>query len=161
ATSAVAYAAALSPLPKMRSSSSILLLGPLLVRALLAGRDLRDVVVDQLLVRLLVEGLPDHPARELDGDLADLRAQLVEDTVALRADLLLGALDRVLGLLLGVGLDVTAKLVGSDPSLLDDPVALVARVRELGPVVGEFLLGLHACLLGALELPLDLLAPLL
>src|SRR6478672_2266730 len=161
ATSAVAYAAALSPLPKMRSSSSIALLGPLLVRALLAGSDLRDVVVDQLLVRLLVERLPHDPARELDGDLADLGPQLVEDPVALRPDLVLGAGDRVLGLLLGVGLDVAPELVRRHPGLLDDPVALVAGVRELRPIVRELLLGLLARLLGALELSLDLLTPFL
>src|SRR3954451_9786520 len=157
ATSAVAYAPALSPLPKMRSNSSI----RLLVRALLAGGDLGDVVVDQPLVCLLVERLADDAAGELHGDLADLRPQLVEDAVTLGADLFLRPLDGVLRLLLGVGLDITAQLLGCDAGLLDDPVALVPRVRELRPVIGELLLGLPAGVFGALELALDLLAPLL
>src|SRR3954451_5912310 len=161
ATRAVAYAPTLSPLPKMRSSSSMLLLGRRLVRAVLARGDLGDVVVDQLLVRPLVERLSHDAAGELDGDLADLRAQLVEDAIALGADLLLRPLDGVLLLLLGVGLDVAPELFGRDAGLLDDPVARVARVRELRTVVRQLLLGLAARLLGALELALDLPSPLL
>ena len=46
------------------------------------------------------------PAGELDRDLADLAAQLLEDAIALGADLLLRARHGRLRLLLGLGLQV-------------------------------------------------------
>ena len=84
-------------------------------------------------------------------------AELLEHAVALGSDLFLGAGHGRLRLLLGLGLEVGAELLGGAPGLLDDPVGLVSGVRELLAVVGEELVGLCARGLGLLEVALDLL----
>src|SRR5262245_32888352 len=118
------------------------------------GRDLVQVLVDQALVRLGVQRLAHHTFGELDRDLGDLAAQLLEHPVALGPDLVLRLGDRGRGLLLGLGLDLGADLFGRPPGLLDDAVGLLARRRELLPVLGELLFGVAPGPLGALELAL-------
>ena len=112
-------------------------------------------------MRLLVEGLPDDPRRDLHRDRADLRAELLEHAVALGADLLLRTGDDALGFLLGLGLEVAAQLIRGRARFLDDAVRLLPGAGELRPVFLLELVGLLAGGLGALHLPLDLLPALL
>src|SRR5438552_669859 len=103
-----------------------------------------------------VELCAHHPPGEGHRDVGDLGTQLVEDAVPLGTDLVLSARDGVAGFLLGLGLDVAAELLGGLSGLLDDPVGVSARARELLAILGQFAFGLAPRLLGALELPLDL-----
>src|SRR6266498_557711 len=107
-------------------------------------------------MRLGIQRRADNALRELDRDLADLAPELLEDPVPLGPDLLLGLRDGGGGLPLGSRLDVGAQLLGRLPRLLDDAVRLLAGLRELLPVLGEFMFGLRAGLFGALEVALDL-----
>ena len=77
-------------------------------------------------MRRLVQGVTHDAAGQLHGDLADLASQLLEDSVALCADLLLSAAHGRLSLLLGLGGHVLAQLLRRLPRLLDDAVRLVA-----------------------------------
>ena len=90
-----------------------------------------------------------HPPREGHRDVGDLGTQLVEDAVAFGTDLVLSARDDVPRFLLSLRLDVAAELLGGLSSLLDDPVGVTARARELLAVLGQFAFGLAPSLLGA------------
>ena len=112
-------------------------------------------------MRLLVEGLPDDPCRDLHRDRPDLRAELLEHAIALGADLLLRTGDDALGFLLGLRLEVAAQLIRGRARFLDDAVRLIPGAGELRTVFLLELVGLLARGLGALHLSLDLLPALL
>src|SRR5437660_11033681 len=142
----------------MSASRSATLLLPVPVPGRHPG-ELVDVLVDQAQVPCLVERLADHPPSELQRELPDLRAQLLEDTVALGADLVLRPRDDRLRLGLGLLVHLLAHRVGGLARLVDDAVALVARSRELAPIVGQLLFRLLARLLGRLEVTSNLRLP--
>src|SRR6266508_1738149 len=120
------------------------------------SRDLLDELVDQFLLGRLVELLLHHPFGQLNRDLADLGRELAEHAVPFRPDLLGGSSHGGTGLLLRLGLKVGPQLLGRLAPLLDDPVRLLASVRQLLAVPGQFSLGLTPGRLGLLQISLDL-----
>ena len=121
-----------------------------------AGLEVGQEPVDRAaLARVVLEGLADDAAGEVDGERAHLAAELDEGLLALGRDLGGGGRDDAGGLLAGL-----------DPRLLDDlgPLALrlgadaarlLARLGELLLVLLQQRLRLGAVLLGLGELALD------
>jgi len=92
-----------------------------------------EELVDEPLVRGLVEALADHARRHLDGDLADLPTEVLEHPVPLRSDLLLRTGHDGLGLLLRPGLEVAAELyaAGFEVEGGADLTAAIADMTEM------------------------------
>src|SRR5690606_37719482 len=122
---------------------------------------LEEPVDDAALPRLVLEGLADDAAGQLDGQPTDLRAELGEGGLAIRLDLGLRRLDDAaslgLGLLAELGLDLRALRL----RLLADPGRLLPGLGELGAVLLERPLRLGLSLLGPLDAALDRLGALL
>src|SRR5215213_5793601 len=117
--------------------------------------ELVDVLVDQAQLAVPVKGVTDHPGGQLDGQGADLVAELTDGLVALAPDGLAGPVELAAGVGLGLGQQVAADPLGVAPGLVQDPLGLVLGVAQPPPVLLEQLLGLLAVLLGLLELALD------
>src|SRR5215211_1540416 len=117
--------------------------------------ELVDVLVDQAQLALPVQGVADHPGGQLDGQGADLVAELADGLVALGADGLAGPLELAVGVGLGLGQQVAPDPLGVGPGLVEDPLGLVLGVAQPPPVLLQQLVGLLALPLGLLELALD------
>src|SRR4029450_173093 len=87
--------------------------------------ELIDVLVDQAQLALPVQGVADHPGCQLDGQGADLVAELPDGLVALGPDGLAGPLELAAGVGLGLGQQVTPDPLGVGPGLVEDPLGLV------------------------------------
>src|SRR5215218_4785033 len=123
--------------------------------------ELADVLVDEAELALPVQRVADHPGGQLDGERADLAAELADGLVALGADRLPGPLQLPLGVGVGLGQQVLADPLGVGARLLQDPMGLVLGGGEPLAVLLQQLLGLVALLLGLLELALDVGPPVL
>jgi len=119
------------------------------------GAELVDVLVDQAQLTVPVQRVADHPGGQLDGQRADLVAELADGLVALGPDGLAGPVELPAGVALGLGQQVAADPLGVGPGLLQDPLGLVLGVAQPPPVLLQQLLGLLAVALGLLELALD------
>src|ERR671913_1010192 len=117
--------------------------------------ELVDVLVDQAQLAVPVERVADHPGGQLDGQGADLVAELADGLVALGPDGLPGPVELPAGFGLGLAAQVPADPLGVGPGLLQDPLGLVLGVAQPPPVLLQQLLGLLAVLLGLFQLPLD------
>src|SRR5919108_274248 len=136
----------------LRATALLPLAGPV------AGQ-LVDVAVHQLELSLLVQVLADHPLGQLHGQLTHLPPELLERPLALRADLVLGPGHDLPRLVLRLGQEVLAHLVGGLPGLVDDLPGLGAGLPELLLVPPEGGLGVVPGLLGTLQVAADLLGP--
>src|SRR3712207_2678986 len=85
--------------------------------------------------RLVLEGLADHAAGEVDGEPPDLAAQLVDHLLARGGELLLATGDDPRGLLLGLGPELLEDLLPLGAGLVTDLRGLGARLGQLGAVL--------------------------
>src|ERR671919_953593 len=85
-----------------------------------------NVAVDELHLSVLREALADDSLGHADRELCHRRLQLLEDPLALGADLLLGPSHHLPGFIIGLGEHVLAERLGGLARLLDDPVGLAA-----------------------------------
>jgi hypothetical protein len=92
---------------------------------------------------------------QLDGERADLAAELADGLVALGPDGLAGPVELAAGVGLGLGQQLAADPLGVGAGLLQDPLGLVLGVAQPPPVLLQQLLGLLTLPLGLLELALD------
>jgi hypothetical protein len=110
---------------------------------------------DQAQLAVPVQRVADHPGGQLDGQGADLVAELADGLVALGPDGLPGPVELPAGVGLGLAAQVPADPLGVGPGLLQDPLGLVLGVTQPPPVLLQQLLGLLPVPLGLLELALD------
>src|SRR5512132_1944817 len=106
--------------------------------------ELVDVLVDQAQLAVPVQGVADHPGGQLDGQGADLVAELADGLVALGPDGLPGPVELAAGVGLGLG-----------QQLAPDPLGVGLGLAQPPPVLLQQLLGLVALPLGLLQLALD------
>ena len=118
--------------------------------------ELREEPVDRAAAAgVLGEGLADDPAGEVDGERADLAAQLVDDLLTLAGQLLLAAGDDPRRLLLRLGPQLLEDLLALGAGLVTDLRGLVAGLGQLAAVLLQRRLGLGLHRLGPLDAALD------
>src|SRR5256885_7753710 len=103
-----------------------------LLAAAVATRHLRDRLLDQLLVLLSVERLPDHLLGRGHHEVRHLVAHRLDRLVSFGVDGLAGGLGDPLRLLLRLLFHLDAQLLRGLAGGLDDALRGLARVFELG-----------------------------
>ena len=124
------------------------------------GVQLVDEPVDRAPAAGLVgERLTDDPAGQVDGQRAHLGAQVANDALALRGELVAPGGDDPVGLLPRLGEDVLTDALRVGPGLVPDAGRLGAGLGELRAVLLEQLVRLGLRVLGALDAALDRVDP--
>src|SRR6476469_4675034 len=133
--------------------------------ALVPRRDGVEVVEEPVhgapATRLVLEGLADDPARQLDRGATEVGPQLRDDLGTLGLQLRAPLSHDTCGFLLGLGAQLRLDPLRLQPGVVADARGLGTGLGQLRLVGLQRLLGLGLCLLGLLDAALDLLAALL
>ena len=115
--------------------------------------ELREEAVDRAATAgVLGEGLAHDPAGEVDGERADLAAQLVDDLLPLAGQLLLAARDDPGRLLLRLGPQLLEDLLALGTGLVTDLRGLAAGLGQLARYCSSAALA-SACIASARSMP--------